>query len=257
MLLPQSAFHPNSPPLVAHWSHKPVQMVPSLWNCWWNYWWQIPQNLTYQPTWHQYLLPWFSGPIPPLYASALFAHPFVGGMPRWKGPYCQSVQRMQSKIGWWIGHLGHEEWYSVPQRAWPHFHKRAFTVYSADSNPSPMRQGVRCTSLVSLSMQVKMALQPWSSGRLMMKSMVQKLKWSSGSGMGAKEPGGKEVWSFNCKQGKQPAMKCLISWAIPGHQTCYWSASMVFRMLRWPMRVLQCISSRSSYRRPWLARITS
>ena len=44
-----------------------------------------------------------------------------------------------------------------------------------------------------------------------MKSMVQKLKWSSGSGMGAKEPGGKEVWSFNHKQGKQPAMKHLIS----------------------------------------------
>ena len=44
-----------------------------------------------------------------------------------------------------------------------------------------------------------MALQPWSSGRLVMKSMVQKLKWSSGSGMGAKEPGGKEVWSFDRK----------------------------------------------------------
>ena len=38
-----------------------------------------------------------------------------------------------------------------------------------------------------------MALQPWSLGRLVMKSMVQKLKWSSRSGMGAKEPGGKEV----------------------------------------------------------------
>ena len=34
-----------------------------------------------------------------------------------------------------------------------------------------------------------MALQPLSSGRLVMKSMVQKLKWSSGSGIGAKEPG--------------------------------------------------------------------
>ena len=56
-----------------------------------------------------------------------------------------------------------------------------------------------------------MALEPWSSGRLVMKSMVQKLKWSSGSGMGAKEPGGKEVQSFDRKQGKQPAMKCLIS----------------------------------------------
>ena len=56
-----------------------------------------------------------------------------------------------------------------------------------------------------------MALEPWSSGRLVMKSIVQKLKWSSGSGMGAKEPGSKEVWSFNLKQGKQYAMKCLIS----------------------------------------------
>ena len=38
-----------------------------------------------------------------------------------------------------------------------------------------------------------MALQSWSSGRLIMKSIVQKLKQSSGSGMGAKEPSGKEV----------------------------------------------------------------
>ena len=44
-----------------------------------------------------------------------------------------------------------------------------------------------------------MALQPWSSGRLIMKSMVHKLKQSSRSGMGAKEPGGKEVRSFDRK----------------------------------------------------------
>ena len=74
-----------------------------------------------------------------------------------------------------------------------------------------MGQGVRCTSFVSLSTQVRMALEPWSLGRLVMKSMVQKLKWSSGSGMGAKEPGGKEVGSFNHKQGKHPKMKCLTS----------------------------------------------
>ena len=54
-----------------------------------------------------------------------------------------------------------------------------------------------------------MALEPWSSGRLEMKSMVQKLKWSNRNGMGIKEPGGKEVWFFNHKQDKQPAMKCI------------------------------------------------
>ena len=56
-----------------------------------------------------------------------------------------------------------------------------------------------------------MALETWSLGRLVMKSRVQKLKRSSGSGMGAKEPGGKEVPSFNCTQGKQPPMKRLTS----------------------------------------------
>ena len=65
-----------------------------------------------------------------------------------------------------------------------------------------------------------MALEPLSLGRLIMKSMVQKLKGSSKSGIGAKESGGKEVWSFNHKQGKQPVMKHLTSWAMPGHQTC-------------------------------------
>ena len=42
-----------------------------------------------------------------------------------------------------------------------------------------------------------MVLQPWSLGRLVMKSMVQKLKWSSRSSMGANKPGGKEVRSFD------------------------------------------------------------
>ena len=54
-----------------------------------------------------------------------------------------------------------------------------------------------------------MVLEPWSSGRQVIKSMDQKLKWLSGSGMGAEEPGGKEVRSFNHKQGKQPVMKRL------------------------------------------------
>ncbi len=67
--------------------------------------------------------------------------------------------------------------------------KNKSATSTADNSPSPMAQGTKTTYLDSVSTEVKTQLNPWETGKSVMKSMLHVSKRAAGTSTGYIKPG--------------------------------------------------------------------